>query len=179
MRSDSLQLDEGRISGRIDFCDEILKEASSSQKSRCRKIPRESGHGLELLGDNHDFHLMEVDRPSGIIKDATEFFFYPIFHSLNPEGMAKARVKQADVRSGINPAFDGLAWWRVLVDKPHIDDRRPMKFFVRECRMRLRHRPHLAGKPQQENTRAAQSLGIRVMTGLDSPAFSAAATTSS
>jgi len=98
VRRDPLQLDVRRISGGIDFRHKTLEEAAPAKNPNRGEIPRESGHGLELFGDHDDLYLMEIDRPLRIVEDATEFLLDPIFHSLDSQRMAKARVKQTDVR---------------------------------------------------------------------------------
>jgi hypothetical protein len=85
MGDDPLQLDEWRVPGGINLGDEILKESPSSKNSSSRQLPREPRHGLELLGNDDDFHLVKVNRSFRVIEYPAEFFFNTVFDSLNAE----------------------------------------------------------------------------------------------
>ncbi|HYA97426.1 MAG TPA: hypothetical protein VEH49_04975, partial [Methylomirabilota bacterium] len=83
-----------------------LEETSSAQNPGRAKLPREPGHGLELIRDHDNLHLMEIYGPLAIIEDAAKLFLDAVFDPPYSQRVANTRVKETDVGTRINPTLD-------------------------------------------------------------------------
>jgi len=94
---DPLQFYVGWVSGRVDCCNKILKEAPPSKNTCNAEVPGKSSHRLELLRNYNNLYLMKVNWPVRISEDPSKLLFDSILHALNTQRMTDTGMEKAYV----------------------------------------------------------------------------------